>query len=170
MAVSNWMLVQVKPRQERRALENLERQKGVCYCPIVQIEKLIRGKRTQVEEALFPGYLFINFDPEQSNLTYTAVCSSRGVNKIVSFGSGPVKVPESVILQIKDYEKVNVLNFSAPNLPLKGDKVIIVDGPFKGLQAVYSQADGHKRSIVLINLLHQQAPASLANTQIKKIA
>ena len=164
------MLLQVKPCQEMRALENLERQQGVCYCPIVQIEKLIRGKRTQVEEALFPGYLFINFDPEQSSLTYTAVRSSRGVSRIVCFGSGPVKVPESVILQIKDCEKANVPNFSAPNLPQKGDKVIIVDGPFRGLQAVYSQTDGQKRSIVLISLLHQQARTSLANTQIKKTA
>ena len=164
------MLVQVKPRQERRALENLERQKGVCYCPIVQIEKLIRGKRTQVEEALFPGYLFINFDPEQSNLTYTAIRSSRGVSKIVRFGEEPAKVSESLILQIKDCEKASVSSLNAPSLPQKGDMVIIVGGPFKGLQAVYSQTDGQQRSIVLISLLHQQAPTSLANTQIQKIA
>jgi transcriptional antiterminator RfaH len=79
-------------------------------------------------------------------------------------------VPESLILQIKDGEKVSLLPFSAPNLPQKGDVVIIIEGPFKGLQAVYSQTDGQQRSIVLISLLHQQAPTSLANTQIQNIA
>ena len=170
MTISNWLLLQVKPRQEMRALENLERQQAQCYCPLIQVEKLSRGKRIHIEEALFPGYFFINFDPQKSNLTYTAIRSSRGVSKIVRFGSDPVKVPESLILQMKDCEKASVSSLNAPNLPQKGDTVIIVKGPFKGLQAVYSQMDGQQRSIVLISLLHQQAPTSLANTQIQKIA
>ena len=170
MTTSNWLLLQVKPRQEMRALENLERQQAQCYCPLIQVEKLSRGKRIHAEEALFPGYIFINFDPEKSNLTHTAIRSSRGVSKIVRFGEEPVKVPESLILQIKDCEKASVSSLNAPSLPQKGDMVIIVGGPFKGLQAVYSQTDGQQRSIVLISLLHQQAPTSLANTQIQKIA
>ena len=153
-----------------RALENLERQQAHCYCPLIQVEKLSRGKRIHAEEALFPGYIFINFDPQKSNLTYTAIRSSRGVSKIVRFGDEPAKVPESLILQINDCEKVSLSSLNAPNVPQKGDTVTIVEGPFKGLQAVYSQTDGQKRSIVLIRLLHQQAPTSLANTQIQKIA
>jgi len=170
MTTSNWLLLQVKPRQEMRALENLERQQAQCYCPLIQVEKLSRGKRIHVEEALFPGYFFINFDPEKSNLTYTAIRSSRGVSKIVRFGEEPAKVPEALVSQIKDCEKASVSSLNAPNLPQKGDTLIIVEGPLKGLQAVYSQTDGQQRSIVLISLLHQQAPTSLANTQIQKIA
>jgi transcription antitermination factor NusG len=60
MFTPNWLLLQVKPRQELRALENLERQKGECYCLQKKVEKLSRGKRIQLGEALFPGYLFIN--------------------------------------------------------------------------------------------------------------
>ena len=45
MATSNWLLLQLKPRQEMRALENLERQQAQCYCPKIQVEKLRRGKR-----------------------------------------------------------------------------------------------------------------------------
>ena len=170
MNTSNWLLLQVKPRQEIRALENLERQQGECYCPLIQVKKLRRGKRIQVEEALFPGYLFIKFNPHKSNLTYTTIRSSRGVSKIVTFGSDPIKVPEALILKIKDFEKGHVPILSAPSLPQKGDAVIIVDGPFKGLQCVYSQMDGQQRSIVLISLLHQQTPISLANTHIQKTA
>ena len=170
MTASNWLLLQVKPRQEMRALENLERQQGECYCPLIHVEKLSRGKRIQVEEALFPGYVFINFGSQKSNLTYTAIRSSRGVSKIVRFGEELAKVPEALVLQIKDCEKASVSSLNALNLPQKGDTVIIVEGPFKDLQAVYSQTDGQQRSIVLISLLHQQAPTSLANTQIQKMA
>jgi transcriptional antiterminator RfaH len=170
MESSNWLLLQVKPRQEMRALEHLERQNGVCYCPLIEVEKLSSGKRIHVEEALFPGYLFINMGPEQSGLTYTAIRSSRGVSRIVRFGLEPVKVSEALIAHIKACEKANSSSWRATDLPQKGDAINIVEGPFKGLQAVYSHADGLQRSIVLISLLHQKAPTSLSNIQIKKLA
>ena len=168
MNASNWMLLQVKYRQELRALANLERQNGECYCPQIQIAKLSRGKRIQVAEALFPGYLFINAQPEQNGLTYTSIRSTRGISKIVGFGAEPIKIPETLIQQIKQREQAGLTCATVEGLPQAGDKVNILDGPFKGLQAVYSRTDGQQRSIVLIDLLHQQTPASLANTQIKK--
>ena len=170
MIVSNWLLLQVKPKQEVRALENLQRQGGECYCPKILIEKLSRGKRIEVEEALFPGYLFINVQPEQNGLTYTSIRSSRGVSKIVGFGAEPIKVPETLIEQIKYREQADSMGFIAKDLPRPGDNINILQGPFKGLKAVFSHTDGMQRSIVLINLLNQQTPTSLANTQIKKHA
>tara|TARA_B100000795_G_scaffold58043_1_gene38589 strand:+ start:327 stop:839 length:513 start_codon:yes stop_codon:yes gene_type:complete len=170
MIMSNWLLLQVKPKQEARALENLQRQGGECYCPKILIEKLSRGKRIEVEEALFPGYLFINVQPEQNGLTYTSIRSSRGVSKIVGFGAEPIKVPETLIEQIKYREQADSMGFIAKDLPQPGDNINILQGPFKGLKAVFSHTDGMQRSIVLINLLNQQTPTSLANTQIKKHA
>jgi len=170
MIMSNWLLLQVKPKQEVRALENLQRQGGECYCPKILIEKLSRGKRIEVEEALFPGYLFINVQPEQNGLTYTSIRSSRGVSKIVGFGAEPIKVPETLIEQIKYREQADSMGFIAKDLPQPGDSINILQGPFKGLKAVFSHTDGMQRSIVLINLLNQQTPTSLANTQIKKHA
>jgi transcriptional antiterminator RfaH len=168
MTGSNWLLLQVKPRQELRALENLERQQAECYCPQVQVEKIIRGKRVKVEEALFPGYLFVNAQAEQGGLTYTSIRSSRGVSKIVKFGVEPVGVPDALIQELKLLEKGGSTCIESESLPQAGDQVEISRGPFKGLQAIYSHADGQQRSVVLINLLHQQIPASLYNTQIEK--
>ena len=170
MSAPNWLLLQVKPRQEQRALENLENQQGECYCPQIRIEKLSRGKRVEVEEALFPGYLFINAQPEQSGLTYTSIRSSRGVSKIVGFGAEPLKVPEALIAQIKLREESGLMGVSPMGLPQAGDNINILEGPFKGLKAVFSHTDGMQRSIVLINLLNQKTPTSLSNTQIKKLA
>jgi len=167
---TNWLLLQVKPRQEIRALENLERQNGECYCPQILIEKLTRGKRIQVEEPLFPGYLFINAQPEENGLTYTSIRSSRGVSKIVGFGAEPIKVPQALIEQLKLREEAGSEGISLKDVPQSGDSINILEGPFKGLKAVFSHTDGQQRSIVLINLLNQQTPTSLANTQIKKIA
>jgi transcriptional antiterminator RfaH len=119
---------------------------------------------------LFPGYLFINAQPEQNGLTYTSIRSSRGVIKIVGFGVEPTKIPEDLIQKIKLLEQLDLTHVNAEGLPNAGDQVDILDGPFKGLHALYSHTDGQQRSIVLISLLHQQIPASLANAQIVKRA
>ena len=169
MASPNWLLLQVKPRQEMRALENLARQQAQCYCPKIQVEKLRRGKRIQVEEALFPGYLFLNSQPRLTGLTYTSIRSSRGVSKIVGFGTEPINVPEALIEQLKLRENTGLAWAKCEDLPQAGDKINVTEGLFKGLQALYSHTDGQQRTIVLITLLHQQIPTSLANTQIQKI-
>ena len=134
MSAPNWLLLQVKPSQEFRALENLENQQGECYCPQIRIEKLRRGKRVEAEEALFPGYLFINAQPEQNGLTYTSIRSSRGVAKIVGFGAKPLKVSEALIAQIKMREESGLMGVSAKDLPQTGDNINILEGPFEGLK------------------------------------
>ena len=55
----HWYLVHTKPRQEKCALENLQRQGFQCYLPTLLSEKLRQGVLTVVDEPLFPRYLFI---------------------------------------------------------------------------------------------------------------
>ena len=184
---ASWLLLQVKPKQEFRALANLENQGSTCYCPQIDVEKLVRGKRLKVTEPLFPGYIFINpkvFEsggasesPSDSysdnRLNFTSIRSSRGVRKIVSFGGEPVSILQTLIDQLKIREGFSALSdkgVEAYNLPLAGDKVEILEGSFKGLEGIYSHADGQKRAVVLITLLSQQTPASLNNHAIRKIA
>ena len=52
--MSNWYLIHTKIRQERVALENLERQGFECFLPQINTEKLRRGALQVVQEALFP--------------------------------------------------------------------------------------------------------------------
>jgi transcriptional antiterminator RfaH len=46
-------------------------------------------------------------------------------------------------------------------LPEKGEKLEVLDGPFRGLNAVFSQIDGDSRAIVLITILSQKVRAVL---------
>jgi transcriptional antiterminator RfaH len=55
------------------------------------------------------------------------------------------------------------------NLPKSGDKLEILEGPFRGLEAVFSQPDGASRAIVLINLLNQQVEAVMPFNSLKLV-
>ena len=158
MEEGSWFLLQTKSRQEARALENLERQGVNSFCPMVRIEKVSRGTRVVKEEALFPGYLFVNFN--QSKVSATTVRSTRGVSHFVTCAGSPVAVPDNLIAQLKKRtdSKNNQL---VSKLPKIGDQLQIIDGPFRGLNAVFTEIDGNQRAIVLVDLLNQQVKASL---------
>ena len=80
--MGNWFLLQTKSRQESRAVENLQRQGVVSFCPMIRVEKVSRGNRIVKQEALFPGYLFVNFN--QTSVSATTVRSTRGVSHFVT--------------------------------------------------------------------------------------
>ena len=48
-----------------------------------------------------------------------------------------------------------------------GDKVLIQEGPFAGLEAIYQMKDGEGRVMVLIELMSKPAQLKLQARQIK---
>ena len=156
--MNGWFLVQTKPKQENRALDNLKSQGVNAFCPKIFVEKLCRGKRKLSKEVLFPNYLFVELN--QDNLSALSINYTRGVNRIISFGNKPSAVPEQLISQLK--QRVDQNNDSViTDLPQKGDQLQVLDGPFRGLNAIFSQIDGDSRAIVLITILSQKVRAVL---------
>jgi transcriptional antiterminator RfaH len=156
--MNGWFLVQTKPRQEDRALENLAMQGVKAFCPKVFVEKISRGKRKVEKEVLFPNYLFVHIDQD-----YTSALSvnyTRGVSRIISFGNKPATVSDRLISQLQDRVNLNE-DTMITDLPEKGEHLTILDGSFRGLNAIFSQIDGDSRAIVLITILSQKVKTIL---------
>lgn len=92
-----WCLVHTKPRQEKCALENLNRQGYQCYLPTLPSEKLRQGLLTFVDEPLFTRYLFIRLGEGDSARSWAPIRSTKGVSSLVSFGLEPARVDDSLI-------------------------------------------------------------------------
>ena len=144
-----WYLIQCKPRQEARAEENLERQGFVCFRPFHAQEKVVKGKRTRVEEPLFPGYIFIRLRVTDD---WSPLRSTRGVARRVSFGNKPAVVDECIIECLRQRTAAG----PEPQLFTSGQCLRIIDGPFAELEAVFMGMDGDERVVVLLNLLQRQ--------------
>lgn len=147
----HWNLIHTKPRLESSASLNLEQQGYEVYLPLITREKLSKGRLTIVNEPLFPRYLFVKLTGKSESKGWSPIRSTRGVSRIVVFGTEPAKVDLTVVERIKAYEQLQQENpkmyFTA------GDKVCLTEGPFAGLDAVYQMSDGIKRAYVLIELL-----------------
>nr|WP_024966067.1 transcription/translation regulatory transformer protein RfaH [Pantoea sp. IMH] len=162
--MESWYLLYCKRGQLLRAKEHLERQTVHCLSPMIALEKLVRGKRTQVSEPLFPNYLFIEFDPE--SIHTTTISATRGVSHFVRFGAQPATVPLDVIAALQTQPTETLCD---PDLPKPGDKVIITEGAFEGLNAIFSEPDGEARSMLLLNMLNKQIVRSVDNKQFQKL-
>lgn len=159
-----WYLVNSKPRQELRAEEHLKNQAINCVLPLIEIEKIIRGKRQSISEPLFPGYLFVELQTDGQN--WSKIRSTRGVRDFVRFGGMPGKVPPAVLeqLQLIDTTQTEL----ETNAPKTGDKVVITDGPFKDLEGVFKISNGEERSIVLLTILGKVTEMELENNRLRK--
>ena len=122
---------------------------------------------TQKIKPLFPNYLFAKLDVD---LHYYKVKWTRGVNKILGNGSGPLPISEKVIQTIKERMGENNLVRLDDGL-VQGTVVQFTSGPFKDLMGVFDKkmSDG-KRVKVLLNLIGVDVPVQVSRYQIKKVA
>ena len=161
--MKNWYLLQTKARQEFIAEENLARQEYRVYLPIIKQARKIRSKWQEITEPFFPGYLFIHLDMEAQNTS--TIRSTRGVLKLVKFGEETPQVPDDLVEGLRTRllesaeEKVS-LPFS------KGEKVLITDGCFSGLQAIFQCETGRERVVLLLDLLGKLNRIELAKHQV----
>ncbi|MCF6193625.1 MAG: transcription/translation regulatory transformer protein RfaH [Kangiellaceae bacterium] len=158
-----WYLASSKPKQENRAVENLSNQDIQAFCPMIKVEKLHRGNKVLVDEALFTGYIFISLS-QQSPLWHK-VRSSRGVRDWVRFAGKVAKLPSDLV------ENLLKINLASDNPIIinrfnQGEKVQILSGPFSGLSAIFEKDDGEKRSMIFVEFLGQKSRLTLPNDQI----
>ncbi len=157
-----WYVLQTKPRQEARALEQLQAQGYVCFLPMIQVERIRRAKLHIVAEPLFARYLFVQLDSD--NCDWSPIRSTRGVSNMVKFGDRYASIPDDCIESLRNAPQTTQAMF-AP-----GEQIIITSGPFAGLGGVFQMLVAHERALVLIELLSQPQKLTLSLATLKKAA
>jgi transcriptional antiterminator RfaH len=155
-----WYLVQSKPRNEARALENLVRQGYETYFPLMEVERLQRGKLLKKMEPLFPRYLFLHL--EEGNDNWGPIRSTLGVAGLVRFGQAYAVVSDEVMAAVR--ERTQDIKKS---LFESGDNVRVVSGPLLGLEGVFEIADGEQRSFVLLEFMQKQQRVSVSTADLR---
>lgn len=154
-----WHLVHLRPNAENVARRNLLRQGVKVFCPFEEIT--IRKKNQHIHErrSLFPGYLFVSFDPH--NTRWGSINSTLGVNRLVSFRNNiPAEVPYALIFGI-----MNRCDPTGKLLPItsikKGLSVVVRKGPFVDFIGSIDDIASDQRVWVLLNILGKSTRVSL---------
>lgn len=159
-----WYLIHCKPRQDERALENLERQGFRCYRPVIRAERRRDGRKHLASESLFPRYLFIRLDRVNDN--WYLIRSTRGVNRIVRFNNEyPQPVQDEIIegIRARLAGQAEAEPYFRP-----GERVRIVDGAFSQFEAIFLADDGNERVVLLFNILQTDQGLSFPLQSVRK--
>lgn len=164
---TSWYLVHTKARQEETALTNLERQKYRCYMPMLHLEKIRRGKSVIVEEPMFPSYIFVQLENSGNGQSWTPIRSTLGVRELVRFGGQSPRVDPDLIVALLEREHMQQANPQA--LFAAGDKVVVMEGAFTGMEAIYQTADAERRSMILLNMLNKPVQMRIEPSLLRKV-
>lgn len=156
-----WYVIQCKANQQQRAEKNLRNQSFDIFSPCIPVERIVRRKRVIREEAVFPGYIFIRLDLDNSD--WRALNNTRGVGKIVSFNGCPCSTSDNLINALHhqfDTQEKPVALFKT------GDKVQVTDGCFKNIEAIVKAVTPDERVMVLLHILHSPQTVAFPVTQL----
>jgi transcriptional antiterminator RfaH len=163
--MNKWRLIYTKPQQEKVALDNLTRQNYQCYLPLINKEKILRGKKTLTKEPMFPRYLFVSLSHDGKQ-NWSPIRSSVGVSHLVNFGGLAASLDDEMMDNLKQkIDKALVVKAFAI-----GDKVQILTGPFKGMEAIFNTYKGEDRAMLLLNFMAKNLTAKFDLRDFKKVA
>ncbi len=160
-----WFCVKSKPRQEAVAVRNL-RALGDVELVFPRVRRTRRGhdRNREVVEPLFPGYVFLRFDPAELQ---GSVRSTRGVLHLVAKAGRPVEVDDAVVAELLALGPDAILSALDEELAI-GAKVRIVRGIFAGSEGeVLRLATPDRRIAVLLSLLGSDQPVELSAEDVE---
>ena len=145
-----WFIAQIKPNSYKSAIENLKRQGFETFLPQMEITQRQKNKFIVKNVYVFPGYIFVSFDPHL--IAWTKINSTYGVSKILAFNNKPSEISSDLILELKArYE--NKINQTKKEKLQKGDSIRFFAGPFADLIAKVESVEENNRIWVLIEAM-----------------
>lgn len=124
------------------------------------------GKKMNVKEKIFPGYLLVKMD--LSDDSWLAVRTTPGITGFVGIDNKPTPLSESEVQNIQKFVSSPAKRFKT-KLSV-GEAVKITDGPFTDFLGTVNEVDEAKGRIkVLVSIFGRETPVDLDFLQVQKV-
>lgn len=162
---SAWYALQVRTTHEKRVALLLA-QKGYDYfLPAYRVRRRWSDRIKEVDQPLFPGYLFCRFDA----LARTPILKTEGVKRVVGIGCVPMPIEEDEILAIQ--QAVGSGLEVRPHAWLaEGQRVRIESGPFEGVEGLVVEIRKHHRLVLGISLLQRAISVEIDSAWVTPVS
>lgn len=128
--------------------------------------KIRDGKRTTIEEKIFPGYVLVEMIVTDDS--WYVVRNTPNVTGFVGSGTIPTPVADIEISALQKRMGVEEPKYKIDVKP--NDLVRIMDGPFKDYEGKVSETDEEKGKVkVMVSIFGRETPIELDFLQIKKL-
>src|SRR3989338_3912231 len=170
----NWYAIHSYAGYENVVLRNLKQRidslgmNDKIFNVIVPVEKKIKikgGKRVEVEEKIYPGYVLV--DMIVTDDSWYVVRNTPRVTGFVGAGVNPVPLKKEEVDYLFSKMDAGTAKHNI-NIAL-GETVRIIDGPFKELEGKVSSVDNERGKVkVLVSMFGRETPVELDFLQVKK--
>jgi len=159
-----WFALRVRSNQERIAILHLRERGYEQFAPSYKSERSWSDRKKEIDQYLFPGYVFCRFNAGNR----LAVLTAPGVVDVVGFGKTPEPIPDQEIERVRRMVESGLLVTPHPFLNV-GQAVLIERGPLTGLEGVLIEVKGKHRLVVSINLLQRSVSAEVDRRSVRPI-
>jgi transcriptional antiterminator NusG len=162
-----WYAVHARSRHENVVYEGLKKKVIEVFLPKVQIMSRRKDRRKIIFAPLLPGYVFVHSDLNPYH--YWDIIKTYGVVKIVGTKGKPVPIKEEEILSLKTLDGTDRTVRNQAYMK-KGNTIMIMEGPLKGLTGFYVRHKGQSDKVVVsIELLQRSLVVEIEDWAIDKI-
>jgi len=163
---SAWYVLHTRSRFEQVVCDGLEGKSLEAFLPKMTVMSKRRDRRKTIQVPIFPGYVFVKSD--LNVYERLEIVKTIGVVRIVGNRDGPISVPDQSIdsLQIMVAGSNEILTGTRVK---KGDRVIVVEGPFAGVTGNFVRYKGGGRVVVAIEALGQYAAVNVPEEYVERI-
>lgn len=171
----NWYAIHTYAGYENAVKRNLEQRVqslgmgDKIFAVVVPIEKKVKvraGKRVEVDEKIYPGYVLV--DMVVTDDSWYVVRNTPRVTGFVGSGIHPVPVSkeeiDSIMSRMESVETKHEIDLEI------GEMVKITDGPFKDHSGKISEVEPERGRVkVLVSMFGRETSVELDYLQIKKL-
>jgi len=145
-----WYALQVRSRKEAYIANQIQAQGIECLLPLYKSVRKWSDRVKELEQPLFPGYLFCKFDFQNRR----PIVTTPGVLQIVGYGRTAVPVSEQEIQALQLAILSEVPRHPWPYLEV-GQRVRVIYGTLTGLEGILVNIKGNQRVVLSVSLLQR---------------
>lgn len=160
----SWYVLHTKSRFENVVNEGLAKKSLEVFLPKIQVRSKRRDRKVMIRVPLFPGYLFVKTNLEPTE--HIEIVKTVGAVRLVGNKDGPIPVSSETVDSLKIIVQGNDSVTTGSRFK-KGDRVIVVHGPFAGVVGTFLRHRGKGRVIVNIEALGQYAGVNVSEDDIE---
>ncbi len=162
----SWYVLHTRSRFENVVHDGLYKKSLEVFLPKIKVPSRRRDRKLMIKVPLFPGYLFVKTDlnPYQ----HLEIVKTAGAVRLIGSKEGPIPVSESTVESLQIMVATDHPVTTGTRLK-KGDRVMVVAGPFAGVTGTFVRYRGKQRVVVNIEALDQYAGVDVDENDIERL-
>ena len=160
----SWYALQVRSRKEGYIASQIQGQGFECLLPTYKSIRKWSDRVKELEQPLFPGYLFCRFDFQNRR----PIVTTPGVLQVVGFGKTASPVADEEIRALQLAVSSDMPKQPWPYLEI-GQRVQVIYGNLTGLEGILVNVKGNHRVVLSVTLLQRSVAMEVETSWLSPV-